>query len=187
MFNTKDTFNSKYEIKKSVFISYLTTYNNFKPLLKKLKEEHPKATHIVWAYRTLNEFDQIVENSTDDGEPKGCAGNPTMSVLRGEDIIESAIITVRYFGGTKLGVGGMIRAYSSSAKEVISQSILHKFEKKFPIEFNTSYNKVNRYEHFFKQQNINFQDREFGATEVKWKLLLTNKERENFDNFEKNL
>ena len=187
MFNTKDTFNTKYEIKKSVFISYLTTYNNFKPLLKKLKDKHPKATHIVWAYRTLNEFDQIVENSTDDGEPKGCAGNPTMSVLRGEDIIESTIITVRYFGGTKLGVGGMIRAYSSSAKEVVSQSILHKFEKKFPIEFVTPYNKINRYEHFFKQQNINFQDREFGTTEVKWKLLFTKKEREDFDNFEKNL
>ncbi len=187
MFNTKETFNTKYEIKKSVFISYLTPYTNFKPLLKQLKEEHPKATHIVWAYRTLNEFDQIVENSTDDGEPKGCAGNPTISVLRGEDILESAIITVRYFGGTKLGVGGMIRAYSSSAKEVISHSTLHKFEKKSIWEFTTPYHLVNRYEHFFKQNNINFQDREFGATEVKWKLLLTKQEIEIFDNFEKNL
>ncbi len=187
MFNTLETFNTRYEIKKSIFISYLTPYINFKTLLEKLKEEHPKATHIVWAYRTLNEFDQIVENLTDDGEPKGCAGNPTISVLRGEDIIESAIITVRYFGGTKLGVGGMIRAYSSSAKEVISNAKLNLFEKKSTLKFSTPYPLVNRYEHFLKQHNITFQDREFGATEVKWKLLLTQKEKDIFLIFEKNL
>ncbi len=180
MFNLKDTFNTKYEIKKSVFISYFTPYTNFKPLLKQLKAQHPKATHIVWAYRTLNEFDQIVENSTDDGEPKGCAGSPTMSVLRGEEIIESAILTVRYFGGTKLGTGGMIRAYSSSAKEVISSSELHLFEKKTVIEFTTPYPLVNRYEHFLKQHNIDFKDREFEAQQVKWKIYLTQKEQDFF-------
>jgi putative IMPACT (imprinted ancient) family translation regulator len=102
MKQVEDTFFQRYEVKKSIFISYLTPIENFQPLMTKLKEEHPKATHIVYAYRKLNEFDQIVENQSDDNEPKGCAGQPTLAVLRGEEIINSALLTVRYFGGIKL-------------------------------------------------------------------------------------
>jgi len=68
-----------------------------------LRESHPKARHIVYAYRELNEFEQIVENSSDDGEPKGSSGVPVLNVLRGEDFINVAILVVRYFGGIKLG------------------------------------------------------------------------------------
>jgi len=77
-----------------------------------LKIEHPKARHIVYAYRELNEFNQIIENSSDDGEPKGSSGVPVLNVLRGEEFINVAILVVRYFGGIKLGIGGLVRAYT---------------------------------------------------------------------------
>lgn len=69
---TKESSTQKIEVKKSNFISSLVPIGQFEEILQKLKMKHPKASHIVWAYRKLNEYDQIVENSSDDGEPKGC-------------------------------------------------------------------------------------------------------------------
>ena len=113
-------FTQTLEIKKSKFIAHVCPYSHFKELMQKLKDEHPKGRHFVYAYRYLNEFDQIVENSSDDGEPKGVAGRPTLTVIQGHDLINTAIITIRYFGGIKLGMGGMVRAYSDSANEVLN-------------------------------------------------------------------
>ncbi|HSR74465.1 MAG TPA: YigZ family protein, partial [Sulfurovum sp.] len=79
---------------------------DFEGLQSKLKVEHPKANHVVYALRYLNEFDQVVENFSDDGEPKGCAGTPALNVLRGEGLVNCAVLIVRYFGGIKLGTGG---------------------------------------------------------------------------------
>jgi uncharacterized YigZ family protein len=183
----KEIFSNRYEVKKSIFISFLAPFSEFDNLKKKLKDEHPKATHIVYAYRKLNEFDQIVENQSDDNEPKGCAGQPTLAVLRGEDIIDTALLTVRYFGGTKLGVGGMIRGYSSAAKGVIDIADFIPYKKKFLFEFETPYSLVNRYEHFLNGENIDFTNRDFGANSVVWKLNLTQDEIEKFKLFQKSL
>jgi uncharacterized YigZ family protein len=182
-----DTVFQRYEVKKSIFISYLTPIKNFEKLRQTLKEEHPKATHIIYAYRKLNEFDQIVENQSDDNEPKGCAGQPTLAVLRGEDIINSALLTVRYFGGIKLGVGGMIRGYSSAAKEVVQSGEFTLYEKKFLHQIETPYPLVNRYEHFFNGEDIIFTDREFKAKTVTWDLQLTDDEIKKLENFQKSI
>ena len=130
MFQVNQQIQTNYEVKKSVFTSYLLPFSQFDESLKTLQKQHPKASHIVWAYRYLNEFDQIVENSTDDGEPKGCAGNPTLAQLRGSELINTALITVRYFGGIKLGTGGMVRAYSDAAKKVIKNTTLIPYIKR---------------------------------------------------------
>jgi len=187
MKQVNETFSQRYEVKKSIFISYLTPIENFDSLMKTLREEHPKATHIVYAYRKLNEFNQIVENQSDDNEPKGCAGQPTLAVLRGEDLINTALLTVRYFGGIKLGVGGMIRGYSSSAKEVINIASLITYEKRIPVTFKTPYPLVSRYEHYFKNQKIIFNNREFKSENVVWNLELTDDEIKEFEKFEKSL
>jgi uncharacterized YigZ family protein len=187
MYKVSSYFEAKYEVKKSTFSSYLVPYEEFKPTLERLKQEHPKATHIVWAYRILNEFDQIVENSTDDGEPKGCAGAPSMNVLRGEELINTALITVRYFGGIKLGTGGMVRAYANAVKAVVENAKLERYEKKYLLKFSTPYPLVNRYEHYFKKEKINFKDRTFETTMVKWCIYMTQNELKKFKNFEKNI
>ncbi len=184
MFQANKRTQTNHEVKKSVFTSYLLPFAHFNEEIKTLQKQHTKANHIVWAYRYLNEFDQIVGNSTDDGEPKGCAGNPTLAQLRGSELINTALITVRYFGGIKLGTGGMVRAYSSSAQEVIKKAVLLTYEKKFPISFETPYSLVNRYEHYFNHEIIAYPSREFGATTVTWKMHLTQEEIEKFREFE---
>jgi putative IMPACT (imprinted ancient) family translation regulator len=80
-------FSCTFEEKKSKFIAYLMPYHLFDVVMKKVKNEHPKARHYVYAYRYLNEFEQIVENSSDDGEPKGTSGKPSLAVMGGAEII----------------------------------------------------------------------------------------------------
>ena len=78
-----------YEIKKSTFLSFLCPVSEFKALHERLKAEHPKAAHVVWAYRELNGYGQIVENQSDDGEPKGTSGQPSLNALRGVELIDA--------------------------------------------------------------------------------------------------
>ena len=121
--------NYTHEVKQSKFIAYLVPYDKYNEKLSKLKKEHPKARHFVVAYRYLNQFNQIVEYSTDDGEPKGTSGKPTLFVLQGNQIINSAVIIVRYFGGTKLGTGGLVRAYSEATNLALSQANLNIYKQ----------------------------------------------------------
>ncbi|MBU0721242.1 YigZ family protein [bacterium] len=127
------------EVKQSKFISYLLPYSKFDTTLESLKKENPKARHFVVAYRYLNEFNQIVEHSSDDGEPKGTSGKPTLFVLQGAELINSCVITVRYFGGTKLGTGGLVRAYSDACNMVLEEARLIEYkeeiEKKISFEY----------------------------------------------------
>ncbi len=185
---TVQTINqASYEVKKSTFTSFLLPYDLFENYHQELKSTHPKANHIIWAFRYLNEQNQIVEGGSDDGEPKGVAAAPSLNILRGEELINVALLTVRYFGGTKLGTGGMVRAYGTSAKEVIAKSELILFEAKMPLSFSTSYAVTKRYEHFFDTQQIAYHDREFGASDVTWHLMLTQKEKKAFEHFVKGL
>jgi uncharacterized YigZ family protein len=117
------------EVKQSKFIAWLTPYKDYETTLEKLKEQHPKARHFVTAFRYLNEFDQIVEHSSDDGEPKGTSGKPSLMVLQGQELINSAVIIVRYFGGTKLGTGGLVRAYSDAVNLVIHEAEFREYKK----------------------------------------------------------
>lgn len=91
-------------------------FEDFKIRLITLRKEHPKAVHYVSASRHLNEYQHILETFDDDREPRGSSGMPCLNVLRGEDLINSAVVVVRYFGGTLLGVGGLVRAYSSAVQ-----------------------------------------------------------------------
>ncbi|MFT5662615.1 MAG: putative YigZ family protein [Sulfurimonas sp.] len=149
------------EIKQSKFISHLVPYPLYETTLQKLREEHPKARHFVVAFRYLNEFKQIVEHSSDDGEPKGTSGKPTLMVLQGKELINCGIITVRYFGGTKLGTGGLVRAYSDATnlvlelaslqeyKEEILQTILFEYAQTRKVEYECSILGITIVEKFF--------------------------------------
>ena len=154
-------FNTTLEVKKSKFITYICPYSNFKELLKKLKNEHSKARHFVYAYRHLNEFDQIVENSSDDGEPKGTSGRPSLNVLNGAGIINTAIITIRYFGGIKLGTGGLVKAYSDSVNLVCSNSDFIMYEKLKEYTLEVSYNKLSKVEYHLNAIGIKIIKKEF--------------------------
>lgn len=105
---------AEYKKDGSKFIAHLATAKGAKQLLSDLQEKHKKAVHFVRASRILNEFSNIVESSSDDGEPKGSSGVPVLNVLRGRELVECVCIVVRYFGGKLLGVGGLVRAYSNA-------------------------------------------------------------------------
>jgi len=160
-----------YEEKKSKFISYLIPYDNFEKKLKELKKLHPKARHFVWAYRYLKN-NQIVENQTDDGEPKGTSGKPTLNVLQKQNIINSAIITVRYFGGIKLGANGLVKAYSKVASEVVKKSDFMKYKELEKIKFLVSYKNYSKIKYFIKELNIDIIKEEFLDDKALFEILL---------------
>ena len=139
------------EIKKSKFIAHLVPYSQFKIQQANLKATHPKARHIVYAYRFLNNFDQIVENLSDDGEPKGSAAPPALAVLRGNEIINCAVLIVRYFGGTKLGVGGLVRAYGQSVNAAINNATFQTYQKSYEQIFNIPFSHLAKFEHIISQ------------------------------------
>ena len=154
-------YTAEVEEKKSTFLAFLCPMSDFESLHLKLKQEHPKAAHIVWAKRYFNEYRQVVENNSDDGEPKGTSGPPVLNVMRGVELVESGLLIVRYFGGIKLGTGGLVRAYGSSAKEVIANAKLIPFVFKERLFFRTIYALVPRFEHYTSTQNITVIKREF--------------------------
>jgi uncharacterized YigZ family protein len=127
------------EVKQSKFIAHLIPYELYEITLEQLKQEHPKARHFVTAFRYLNQYDQIVEHSSDDGEPKGTSGKPSLMVLQGQELINTAVVIVRYFGGTKLGTGGLVRAYSDAVNQVIDEAELVEYEKEFTQKISINY------------------------------------------------
>ncbi|MDR2100477.1 MAG: IMPACT family protein [Campylobacteraceae bacterium] len=173
-----DTNFCRYEIKKSIFIAYAAPIKEFENLNAQLRANHPKAAHIVWAYRKLNEFNQIVENGSDDGEPKGTSAQPILNVLRGAQLVNICILAVRYFGGVKLGTGGLVRAYSMAAKSVLNEAEIIPYEPKDEFIFSYKYSFVPRIEHFLQKIGADFGEREFGIEQVIWKLQLNARQKE---------
>ena len=110
-------------IKKSRFLTtvrYAATVAQAREAIARLRAEMPAANHHVYAFRIG--FDKTVtEGMSDDGEPKGTAGPPTLAVVRGSDVGDIVLVTTRFFGGIKLGTGGLVRAYTESAQEALSQ------------------------------------------------------------------
>lgn len=107
-----------------------------KNVLAKIQELHPKATHHCYAYRLgLNGENYRIN---DDGEPSGSAGLPIYNQLLAHDITNVLVISVRYFGGTKLGVGGLVKTYKESAKATLDEAkiVIKELESTIEIKFN---------------------------------------------------
>ncbi len=121
------------EVKKSRFIADVFPVENEAQVMEyldQIRATHRKAAHHVFAYRLEHDW-QIVRFS-DDGEPGGTAGRPVMDVINGEDLDRILVVVTRYFGGTLLGSGGLVRAYSQAAREgiraagvVMQRSMIH--------------------------------------------------------------
>lgn len=106
-------------IKKSKFIAYhfkITNKEEIDKILIELKKEHRKAKHLPYAYK----FDNNIKKS-DDKEPANTAGGPILNIIEKNDLNNILLVVIRYFGGIKLGAGGLIRAYGTAAKEVIQK------------------------------------------------------------------
>lgn len=181
MYCVKEHFTTTLEVKQSKFIAHLIPYNLYEKTLQKLKSEHPKARHFVTAYRYLNEYDQVVEHSSDDGEPKGTSGKPSLMVLQGRDLINTAVIIVRYFGGTKLGTGGLVRAYSDAVNLVIENAQLAEYKHEIIMSIEVEYSDSRFVEYECEIFNINIVEKKF-EQKVTYKIKAT---KENLDAFMK--
>lgn len=105
------------EVKKSKFIGYyyeVELLEDIFLILENLKKEHKKAKHFPYAYKINNQI-----KKSDDKEPSGTAGMPILNIIEKNNLNNVLIVIVRYFGGIKLGAGGLLRAYSNAAKETI--------------------------------------------------------------------
>ncbi len=128
-----------YEIKRSKFITHILPFERFEERLKELKQQHPKARHFVTASRHLNEHDQIIESFSDDGEPRGTAGKPSLHVLQGHELVNVAVVTIRYFGCIKLGTGGLVRAYSDALNLALENAEVIEYTKEGSYSFDVDY------------------------------------------------
>lgn len=117
------------EDRKSRFLAHLVPLDRFEERLEELRKEHRKANHVVSAHRKLLDDGRVEESGKDDGEPAGTSGMPTLRVLQGANLINCGVLIVRYFGGTKLGGGGLARAYSGAAQDAIANAELEPFQK----------------------------------------------------------
>jgi uncharacterized YigZ family protein len=121
------------EVARSRFITsveFTPTVEQAKAFLAAIRAEMPDASHHVYAFR-VGYGQTVTEGMSDDGEPSGTAGPPVLSVLRGSKIGDISIVVTRYFGGTKLGTGGLVRAYSEAAHVALnSLSTEEKIEKR---------------------------------------------------------
>jgi uncharacterized YigZ family protein len=118
------------KIQNSKFIAYCVKVDSVEAVRKRIaeiEEEHRKANHVCWAYRIFQNED-VVAHSSDAGEPHCSAGPPILSAIEGRDLIEVVCIVVRYFGGIKLGIGGLIRAYGSTAGKALDESGAEEYE-----------------------------------------------------------
>ncbi|MGB1200042.1 MAG: YigZ family protein [Cognaticolwellia aestuarii] len=111
------------EVNRSRFICFLfpcQSADDLRVELKRLQQLHPQASHHCHAFVAGHPLDSQKYGFSDDGEPSGTAGRPMLAVLQGSDIGEIAAIVVRYFGGTKLGTGGLQRAYGASVRNALA-------------------------------------------------------------------
>ena len=116
----KQRYQATIEVMKSKFIAILFPIDDpdlFKKELAKIQKEHSKARHVVYAYR----IDQKTK-SCDDREPKGTAGRPLLELLMKKDLNKTALVVVRYFGGTLLGAGRLLRTYVQAGVSVIKEA-----------------------------------------------------------------
>lgn len=115
---------TEYEIKKSRFIARLNYANDRAQaiaLLEQAKEDYPDARHHCWAYLIGHPTHPHLVAMSDDGEPSGTAGKPILNVMQHKPVGDCMLIVIRYFGGIKLGAGGLVRAYSHAAQQAYDQ------------------------------------------------------------------
>ena len=157
--------------KKSRFISYIdcvTCESEVSAFLAELRKLYSDASHHVWAYRLL---DGKRELYSDDGEPSGSSGKPTIMPIIGNSLFNVMIVTIRYYGGTKLGVGGLVRAYGRGALDVIKAAKIVEVVRANIVEFEIDYNELKLAERYVSSINGEILDKNFSQI-VKLKVRL---------------
>lgn len=151
MYLKQETINT-ITIEKSRFICYMKHIKDeteFKEYLSSIKKKHYDADHACSGFISNN-----IKRSNDDGEPSGTAGAPILNVLEKNNLNEMCAIVVRYFGGIKLGAGGLIRAYSNAVSECLNTGTLVENIEYPKYSLTLAYDVANKIEHYIKNNTI---------------------------------
>lgn len=154
------------EEKKSRFIAHLVPLDAFDKTLDKLRVQHRKANHHVTAFRRMHDNGLIQEIGKDDGEPSGTSGMPVLKTMIGADLMDAGIIVTRYFGGVKLGTGGLARAYSGAANAAIHAAELVKWVQLTRLEISVTFDQTAAIERQIEQNCLTVISRNYTETGV---------------------
>ena len=149
--------------KKSKFIANLIKISNqeeAEEVIKKYKKQYHDARHNCIAYRVL-ENEQIIEKSSDDGEPSGTAGAPMLNILQKNNLCNVLIIVTRYFGGILLGTGGLVRAYSDALNGAIEVADKVIQTQGYIVECIVEYNQFEKFQYYCKTKQIDIINAEY--------------------------
>lgn len=176
-----------FKSKGSKFYGYLfhcEDEESFKVQLDFIKTQESSARHYCWALRIDPEA--ILERSSDDGEPAHTAGTPILRALLSHDLVNIGCVVVRYFGGTKLGVPGLIEAYGTAAEDAIGENIRVKkwLTEKLILQF--SYDQLSYVERMVKQADLHVVERKQGLSLTYILEVVQSQYEEIKDHFEKN-
>lgn len=152
------------EIKHSHFISLLfhcDSIDKLKLVLTDIKRDYPGASHYCYAFIAGAPTDTVLIGSSDDGEPTGSAGRPMLAVLQGSDLGEVGAVVVRYYGGTKLGVGGLVRAYTSGLRQGLTKLATQMKQLRYPAKLQCDYSQLRDVEHLFQQVDAIVTNKQF--------------------------
>jgi len=151
------------KIKGSRFIAVLApiaSENDIQGVLQEIRSEYSQATHCCFAWRRKDD----TFRSSDDGEPHGSAGEPILRRLLAQDVVDVLLVVVRYFGGTKLGVGGLVRAYGQAANKVLERAQFSPVQHLIPICFEVEYGLVGAIEAVLRRYEISQREQAFGES-----------------------
>lgn len=154
---------AEFEEKRSLFIGHVArcdTEEEAQAFVKKIKKEYADATHNVFAYLMQGE---IVARYSDDGEPQGTAGMPVLDVIRKSGVRNVCVVVTRYFGGTLLGAGGLVRAYSHAAAIAIEEAGVITYEPYAELELRCGYSEYQKYSVLLTAANAVMDDVEYAA------------------------
>ena len=147
--------------RRSVFLGYaspVTTEEEALEFIAKLKKRHSDATHNVYAYILRGSISRF----SDDGEPHGTAGLPVLEVLRKEDVTDAVIVVTRYFGGILLGAGGLVRAYSASAKLALDAAVVKECKPFVLFGITCGYGEYQKLGRLFELNGVKNAETEYG-------------------------
>ena len=166
--------------KKSRFIAtvrLVETEEEALAFIEEMRKKYWNATHNCFAY-VIGEHRETVRCS-DDGEPGGTAGKPMLDVLLGEGMYNTAVVVTRYFGGTLLGTGGLVRAYSKAVQEGLAQSRIIEKQYGAILEIETDYNGLGKIQYLIGENKIPVLDSEY-TDKVQIRIILSEAETEKF-------
>ncbi len=147
--------------RRSVFLGYaspVTTEEEALEFIAKIKKRHSDATHNVYAYILRGSISRF----SDDGEPHGTAGLPVLEVLRKEDVTDAVIVVTRYFGGILLGAGGLVRAYSASAKLALDAAVVKECKPFVLFGITCGYGEYQKLGRLFELNGVKNAETEYG-------------------------